>query len=100
MHTDRLSIRHEWQHNGAWCFLDAFGFPDSRSRLDSSAGGMNGSNTPAVMSEPATVDCSLDAGLVACAEKWRTAVCIVALETATGKAMLVKSHFAMGEIRR
>jgi len=66
----------------------ALGCPDSRSRLDSRAGGTNGRTTAAVISDPATVDCSLLAGLVACAEKCRIAVCATELDTTTGRAIM------------
>lgn len=38
--------------------------------------------TADVMNTPATADCSFVAGLGACAEKWRMAVCVKELATA------------------
>lgn len=40
------------------------------------AGGTKGRTTADVINAPATADCSFVAGLGACAEKWRTAVCV------------------------
>jgi len=59
----------EWQHKGAYCFLEAFGCPESLSRFDSIAGGTKGRMTADVINVPATADCNLVAGLGACAEK-------------------------------
>jgi len=83
-----IRSRQAWQQSGAYCFLEAFGCPDSRSRFDSIAGGTNGKMTADVMSVPAMTDCSLVAGLGACAEKWRIAVCVRVLVTAPARLMV------------